>query len=785
MSDTYKVDRFTDYPYSQRQDVELYRGCFDLDNETIEFETGLDEYKDSKSVLNANNINSISDTTEAMMAEWGTGVIDYLEDGLETFQSLINNLSSIRTWDNQTTSLYYKNQIVVKSVSDGAYYLCKKNCNGSIALPDSSESSNEYWVRLYIKGEPGDESWDLNYLGRFNWAENTYSPKDVVYVERNTEVDFYVCKQGVTYSGANDPQNDSTHWKLMFAIYKYKLLIEDEMPSSFNHPYNNIFAVKDSFSESTVESEAYSLTVPDNGISAKINKIGGKSRKSYNLITNGDIAWLSNSGGEVVEEGAYSLKAHCTGKSIYSGAYATNVVAVKQNTIYTISFDYFMSAGNTMQIEICGLGFSLSGTNGKHIKTFTSPSNPSSNIAFYGGADLTEKTITISNLMVEEGSVAHEFEPYFEGIVSSQTDAIQLRGRNLAEPIHPTTTIAGVKFTQIDGGYLVDGTPNGDATLRVDQLSFIDNLKAYNGRYSLSLVDENGNYIDGSIAAAILMEYPSYSSPMYTSYNNPFTATISTASAFVALRIKQKVSNMRLYIQLEQGSPTAYKPYSYNEIPTNLPILRSAGSVHDEIVDGKLIQRVGVVDLGTLNWSYLESQKRFDSYVINDMVYTNASGYKMLTCSKYTSGNGFWGDTTTKGDKLITANVRTLVLRDLDYTDATAFKNAMSGVLLHYELAEPIITDIELPEELVNAIAVEGKGTITFEDEYKLSIPNEVTYTLQLDEDTNLVKVVDAEHSINVANPKWLDITTIMEQVELDGAPSNLKIKQLVADYNL
>lgn len=744
MSDTYKVDRFTDYPYSQRQDVELYRGCFDLDNETIEFETGLDEYKDSKSVLNANNINSISDTTEAMMAEWGTGVIDYLEDGLETFQSLINNLSSIRTWDNQTTSLYYKNQIVVKSVSDGAYYLCIKNCNGSIALPDSSESSNEYWVRLYIKGEPGDESWDLNYLGRFNWAENTYSPKDVVYVERNTEVDFYVCKQGVTYSGANDPQNDSTHWRLMFAIYKYKLLIEDKMPTNFDHPYNNVFAVKDSFGSTTVESEAYSLTVPDNGISAKINKIGGKSvvwnqlsklKKvdainditcPYNLAPS---AYFTDSGRFVIPSGHKALlisirtandnlRFAAAGDVPYVNVrdftqrYATIITGTGVPSWANYKNDGTESASGTLTFIVCDL-----------TQMFGSGNEPTS---------VDDPRIKA----IEEYAEKH---PQYNGgeLMSSQTDAVGVRGRNLipqtsannkASVFIPkgTTVFASCKNDGFGGErvtfYRKDGT-------MIDYWSLVVNLE--NGRIGRSFSSEEDIY--------------------YVKIHS------NTSSQYILTEQQLEIGN----------TATPYKPYSYKQIPTNLPILRSAGSVHDSVEGGKLIRRVGEVDLGTINFARYDGTSDDNKFWFapNTAITNMAYSQDMRVVSTYP---------ITHVSNIANVNIR------LYTTDASK----PSG-MLYYELAEPIVTDIELPEELVNAIAVEGKGTITFEDEYKLSIPNEVTYTLQLDEDTNLVKVVDAEHSINVANPKWLDITTIMEQVELDGAPSNLKIKQLVADYNL
>ncbi len=67
-------------------------------------------------------------------------------------------------------------------------------------------------------------------------------------------------------------------------------------------------------------------------------------------------------------------------------------------------------------------------------------------------------------------------------------------------------------------------------------------------------------------------------------------------------------------------------------------------------------------------------------------------------------------------------------IRDDDYTDAASFKAAMSGVMLVYELAEPIVTDISDLITSDNLIGVEGNGTITFENEYGYAVPSTVEY---------------------------------------------------------
>jgi hypothetical protein len=66
---------------------------------------------------------------------------------------------------------------------------------------------------------------------------------------------------------------------------------------------------------------------------------------------------------------------------------------------------------------------------------------------------------------------------------------------------------------------------------------------------------------------------------------------------------------------------------------------------------------------------------------------------------------------------------------------ANEVKAAMSGVMLYYELATPIETDISSLLSDDNLINVEPGGTLTFrnqhEDDFRLPVPNEETYFVQ------------------------------------------------------
>lgn len=132
--------------------------------------------------------------------------------------------------------------------------------------------------------------------------------------------------------------------------------------------------------------------------------------------------------------------------------------------------------------------------------------------------------------------------------------------------------------------------------------------------------------------------------------------------------------------------------------------MRSAGSARAEIRYNaaeqrwEAVQRVGVVDLGSLNWDLSgtndSNYKRFESFTKPIGIKTGVvSSVKANTlCSKYVSGTA---DNTYYLKQVVAIKGDGLVLvYDPAYTDPTTFKAAMAGVMLHYELAEPIITPV-------------------------------------------------------------------------------------------
>lgn len=183
------------------------------------------------------------------------------------------------------------------------------------------------------------------------------------------------------------------------------------------------------------------------------------------------------------------------------------------------------------------------------------------------------------------------------------------------------------------------------------------------------------------------------------------------------------------------------------QITTGFPVLNSAGSAYDyiDLNEGKLHQRVGIKDLGTIDWAQGGGNNKTSwvpvSWRTNVKPVQHTDDKANILCSKYAVDTSEHVEKQVN-DKTIAVNRNAWVyLYDSAYVSVTpqAFKEAMSGVMLYYELAEEIITDITIPTELTDWLTVEAGGSITFhntDDGKRLLIPNKLSFVRKLDEVT-------------------------------------------------
>lgn len=273
--------------------------------------------------------------------------------------------------------------------------------------------------------------------------------------------------------------------------------------------------------------------------------------------------------------------------------------------------------------------------------------------------------------------------------------------------------------------YIESGNPSPDGT-RIISKNFIplDGDTEYHFSY-----DDNGNvfYCYDENYSFIGVKYQ---------WDNKFTTLPNTR--YVKFMLPSAYgTTYNNDIMLNKGSTALpYTPYVEHTlpIPTAVQALDGYGEGVNESVYNyidlekkQFVKRVGNVDLGTLDWKYSTSASAF-FVEIKDGKY----GSNNALMPKYSKVNGEAIFTTDKaftfGSNFIGGGSCSFVIHDTAYTDVATFKAAMSGVMLYYELATPVVTDISGLITSDNLLSIQGNGILTFENEYGYAVPSTVEY---------------------------------------------------------
>lgn len=350
----------------------------------------------------------------------------------------------------------------------------------------------------------------------------------------------------------------------------------------------------------------------------------------------------------------------------------------------------------------------------------------------------------------------------------------------LVKPVPTVVTQAGVKFTFSDDGII---TLNGTATTTGSAVS-VQSVKNQKGHKYLMIASP--------LSGVYGKDQLQFSSQSYgqdsTGHGTIITNESSNEKWYYTLYVYEGVTydNVKLQPQIydltamfgsgnepttveefEKIFPADYYPYNAGEVvrtgvtevavgDTAYPIPEaikalpgygwSAGTARNYVdyENKQYVQCVQSVDLGTLSWvAGVGGKVSFQtSQVTGQKLTKKYSVPPNIICSKYSTKtqNELWGHINVTG---ITADANTdgyIDVNDTSYTDATAFKQAMQGVMLYYELETPIVTDISslIPDDFLRNIEVEAKGSVTFKnsngDDYRIPVPSEEEYIVKLSE---------------------------------------------------
>ena len=183
--------------------------------------------------------------------------------------------------------------------------------------------------------------------------------------------------------------------------------------------------------------------------------------------------------------------------------------------------------------------------------------------------------------------------------------------------------------------------------------------------------------------------------------------------------------NHDICINIHGDRDGEYEPYRKRTYPIEPKVLRGIpkldsanrlyfdGDVYES--DGTVTRRYGIVDLGTLTYQYVSGDyARFSAALSGVKRSAGELEIANIICTKYTASwiNGVYNHVA---DKIIAVhhNSDYIWIYDSDYTDAAAFKAAMSGVYLVYELAAPTT---ETAEPFQSPMVADPLGTEEFTD---------------------------------------------------------------------
>lgn len=324
-----------------------------------------------------------------------------------------------------------------------------------------------------------------------------------------------------------------------------------------------------------------------------------------------------------------------------------------------------------------------------------------------------------------------DYYPYNAGeIISAGTEEIVEQGKNLWDEVWEEGSInynAGLD------------TPNPTAIRSKSYTPIIPNstyIFAYTGSTKFGNVkvrfyDHSKNYIGGDSKSG-------------DTYPNKLFITPSGAF-YIRFTLPSEYGNAyKNDIALIADSSGAYAPFHRNvyQIPEAIKALPgygwSAGTARNYVdyENKKYVQCVNSVDLGTKNWLMYKDGDYTPFFYLNG-ISDIRGGTPNFLCSKYQYAKIGVTDNVTGLYVLESTIVR---VRDTAYTDAAAFKQAMQGVILYYELANPIVTDISsiLPDDFLRNMEVEALGSVTFKksngDSYRIPVPSEEEYIVKLSE---------------------------------------------------
>ena len=527
--------------------------------------------------------------------------------------------------------------------------------------------------------------------------------------------------------------------------------------------YDEVFeagkmSVESSVRFTEVESTSYRTTAPNNVLPfAKVNKIGGMTHKTRNLIpfpyntdskTEKGITFAINENGIVTINGTATED----GNFYFINPWAVNPNYISVNGTYTLSG---ISGGGAttyyLQIYVDGSNKGVVYTNPL---TFTA-SGTVNQFSFFYKVGAVFNNFVISP-MLNEGTTALPYEPYFEGIRNAEVTELKSDFGNLFNYDNIIDKFKGTgenegKIVIKDAAYSMNiYTGAGGSSTRVpreywNKLMFLTK-GTYYAYFDIDFyedeVAEADRYLNARAVHLNGEDYwcgqggqKLYSGGTFTMYQD----------GYCYLRT---VINKRCYISnlmITRTPRDTYIPYKYESIPIPEAIKSLDGyglgvnseyynhidfdrkvfvqNVYRKVFDGTEYISKGTNGVGATRF-----------IASTDFAANNASNVVNVVCNHYTPSTIY--ETNDYAESRLGASASAIRWVDAELLNGTeeemkaklkAWYDEGNPLIVDYILAEPIETDISayLTDEYIE---VEGGGTVTVVNEYGLDAPTTISY---------------------------------------------------------
>lgn len=314
------------------------------------------------------------------------------------------------------------------------------------------------------------------------------------------------------------------------------------------------------------------------------------------------------------------------------------------------------------------------------------------------------------------------------GLVSTNVSGKKVVGKNLFEITANSETIRGVTFI-VDkeaGTVTVNGTSTGQINFLLCNFKLTDILND-NVAYTLTGCPAGGDYANTySLYVARIA-----GGTVWRDIGNGETYTVTSGEVlsqlYLLIRSGATVNNLVFKPMIRRADVTdpTFEPYTSITYPIQSTDLRGLYKLNGNKLytdgdiysaDGTVTRKYGIVDLGSLEWN---------KDVASNVFYTSSTelpkktGKTNILCQKYTIVDKSY---TTLSNKEITGESQTqrINIKDDDYSTSGAFKIAMSGVYLIYELATPTT---ETAQPFTSPQMVYRNGTEEYLDTRDAPIP--------------------------------------------------------------